>query len=210
MSQRDVVYDDTYSGPRFVYGLTYRPAGFAQVPDGRIILGDRKDSRFNHGTVQYPRKLSEAEVDTFQLTYLGKVNKRTAPDALPAAVLSRAHVARAAKPKSARAARVVGRPREWVQVVGRVQKLGHEWHVRYDGNDGDLKEHATVWTDGYNEVNWSARKGHGSAEVYAEGSVAFEDTTDAMKAAIREARRIVTEWLDACSGGGGARTRRRR
>lgn len=60
-------YDDTYSGTRWVYGLTYRPLGFAQVPDGYIIGSWRNAEGFRYGSVAYPRELSDKEREAFQL-----------------------------------------------------------------------------------------------------------------------------------------------
>ena len=79
-----MVFDDDYDGPRWTYGLLFRPLGFAQVPDGWIIQSDRKHKDFsNHGTVDYPRELTDREVESFQLTFLsrtqGKGLKETEP-----------------------------------------------------------------------------------------------------------------------------------
>ncbi len=68
MARQEMIYDDDYTGPRWCYGLTYRPAAFANIPDGRIIFGDRPHEDYRHGTVQYPRALSQREVEAFQLT----------------------------------------------------------------------------------------------------------------------------------------------
>lgn len=64
----DLIYDHEYKGIRYVYGLSYRPAAFANLPDGRIIGADRADARFRFGTVAYPRQLTEREVAGYELT----------------------------------------------------------------------------------------------------------------------------------------------
>lgn len=64
----DLVFNDTYEGPRFTYGLQYRPAAAYNIPDGRIIWADKPHPKFpRFGTVQYPRQLSEQEVKGFEL-----------------------------------------------------------------------------------------------------------------------------------------------
>ena len=70
-----LVMDSTYDGPRWRYGLSYRPVGYAQVPDGWIIQSDRKDPKFNHGTIDYPFELSANDVRQFELTPVGKVSE---------------------------------------------------------------------------------------------------------------------------------------
>jgi len=69
------LYDDTYSGPRWRYGLTYRPlvTGTANVPKGWIIWSDRPHADFRHGTVDFPRELTAHEFQTYELTFLGPV-----------------------------------------------------------------------------------------------------------------------------------------
>jgi hypothetical protein len=64
------LFDDTYKGSRYKYGLTYRPVGYASIPDGWIIKSDRKSDQFKFGTIEYPRKLTSDEVHSFQLTEL--------------------------------------------------------------------------------------------------------------------------------------------
>ena len=64
------LFDDTYTGPRWTYGLKFRPLRYANVPDGWIIFSDRPCTGFGHGCVDYPRELTADEVDSFQLTRL--------------------------------------------------------------------------------------------------------------------------------------------
>lgn len=63
----DTLFDDTYEGPRFTYGCWYRPVGYAQVPAGWIVNSVRPHAGYPHGTVDYPRELTEAEVASYQL-----------------------------------------------------------------------------------------------------------------------------------------------
>ncbi len=75
----DLVYDKDYTGPRWTYGLTYRPAAYGAVPDGRIVGADVLGSTmFAHGTIQYPFELTEAQVAGFQLTPVPNEKSRTA------------------------------------------------------------------------------------------------------------------------------------
>lgn len=63
-----VAWNDIYDGPRFTYGLRYRPPVFGGVPQGWIINShQRYDRRFEFGTIQYPRRLSAREVRQFEL-----------------------------------------------------------------------------------------------------------------------------------------------
>ena len=62
------LYDDIYSGPRYTYGLTYRPVGYAQVPVGWVMWSERPHPDFRYGTVDYPAPLSENAVRGCQLT----------------------------------------------------------------------------------------------------------------------------------------------
>lgn len=64
----DLFFDDEYKGKRYTYGLNNRPVGYAQVPAGWIIQSDRKDARFNFGTIDYPFELTEEQVYKFELT----------------------------------------------------------------------------------------------------------------------------------------------
>ncbi|MGE5610384.1 MAG: hypothetical protein ACM359_14110 [Bacillota bacterium] len=69
-TQRDVsvpLFNDTYKGPRWTYGLSHRPLGFFNQPKGYIIHSDRKHPRFMFGTVDYPFELPAEEVSAFQL-----------------------------------------------------------------------------------------------------------------------------------------------
>jgi len=66
------LWDDTYQGPRFTYGLRYRPLTTGAVPNGWIINSARPHADFIHGTVDYPRRLRQQEVAAFQLELVGE------------------------------------------------------------------------------------------------------------------------------------------
>lgn len=64
------IWSDEYTGPRWTYGLTYRPLAYAQIPSGWLIKSDRAHPAFKFGTVDYPRELSELEVSHAEVTLL--------------------------------------------------------------------------------------------------------------------------------------------
>ena len=78
MNRPALLWDDTYHGPRFTYGLTYRPASGANVPRGYIIYSARPHPRFAHGTIDYPRELTDREISGYELTELARAD-RTGP-----------------------------------------------------------------------------------------------------------------------------------
>lgn len=49
------------------FGLTNRPAGYAQVPDGWARVSGRTE-QFAHGVIRYDRALTEREMYSFELT----------------------------------------------------------------------------------------------------------------------------------------------
>jgi hypothetical protein len=63
-----LLFDDEYTGERWTYGLSYRPLAQYNVPDGWIIYSARPNIRYAYGTVQYARRLTEQEIDRFDLT----------------------------------------------------------------------------------------------------------------------------------------------
>lgn len=67
------IYHDTYRGPRWRYGLRNRPVGYGSAPVGYIVWSDRRDPRFAHGTIDYPRELEPAEIEGYELVPLGQV-----------------------------------------------------------------------------------------------------------------------------------------
>ena len=62
-----ILYDDTYTGPRFTYGLTYRPLAQSQVPDDWIIWSNKEHKDFPFGTIDYPFEVAPEKVKSFQL-----------------------------------------------------------------------------------------------------------------------------------------------
>ena len=66
----EIIFDDIYTGARWVYGLSFRPLGYAGVPVGWIVFSDRKHSQYKYGTVDYPRQLTPEEVVSYELEEL--------------------------------------------------------------------------------------------------------------------------------------------
>jgi hypothetical protein len=65
------VFTEDYTGPRFTYGLKYRPMQIGAQPKG-FIIGSQADSPdFRFGTVQYPRKLTAEEMVDFEMVQVG-------------------------------------------------------------------------------------------------------------------------------------------
>ncbi len=62
-----IEYNDTYNGPRYTYGLNYRPLAQSQVPDGWIIWSDEEHEDFKFGTVDYPFELASDQIKSFEL-----------------------------------------------------------------------------------------------------------------------------------------------
>jgi hypothetical protein len=65
-----LLFSDEYDGPRWTYGLTYRPLSTATVPKGWLIDFAKPvpNAGFAFGTVDYPRELTPEEVRAFELT----------------------------------------------------------------------------------------------------------------------------------------------
>lgn len=61
-------FDNEFTGRRWTYGLNYRPLAQYNVPEGWIIFSNRADNRFAFGTVQYPFRLPDSDVSSFELT----------------------------------------------------------------------------------------------------------------------------------------------
>ncbi len=61
-------FDDDFKGERWTYGLNYRPLLGGGAPEGYILHSDRKHPDHpTFGTIDYPRKLAENEIENFQL-----------------------------------------------------------------------------------------------------------------------------------------------
>jgi hypothetical protein len=61
------LFDDTYAGPRWRYGLRFRPLRSWNVPDGWILGSDRPHPDYAHGTAQWPRRLGLGETTAYEL-----------------------------------------------------------------------------------------------------------------------------------------------
>lgn len=65
---QELFFNDTYTGPRFTYGLTYRPVDAGQIPDGWIIWSDKPHKSYpSFGTIDYPFELSKSQIKSFGL-----------------------------------------------------------------------------------------------------------------------------------------------
>ena len=68
-----MIFDEDYTGQRFRYGLQYRPVGSSNIPNGWIIGSQKTTPDFvNFGTVDYSSKLTEAQIQSFQLVFIGE------------------------------------------------------------------------------------------------------------------------------------------
>lgn len=75
-------YDDTYTGPRWVYGLRNRPPGPGCIPRDGLIAGSyhpdaRPTPACRHGTVDYACELTASEVSQFELVPVGPTALRS-------------------------------------------------------------------------------------------------------------------------------------
>lgn len=59
---KDLLFDDSYTGPRQAYGLKFRSLTYGNVPEGWIIFSDKKHPDYPFGTVDYPFELGEKAV----------------------------------------------------------------------------------------------------------------------------------------------------
>jgi len=69
------LFDATYRGARWRYGLRYRPLASWNVPDGWILGSDRPHPEYPHGTVDYPNRLGLGEVTAYELTLVATVGE---------------------------------------------------------------------------------------------------------------------------------------
>lgn len=65
-----IIYDKTYEGPRYTYGLQFRPMMLGAQPKGAIADSERSHKDYRYGTVQYPRELNEPELYSFEMERL--------------------------------------------------------------------------------------------------------------------------------------------
>lgn len=59
--------DEEYEGPRWTYGLKFRPMMMGAQPKGHVIGSERDHPDWRYGTVQYPRALTDEEMYNFEL-----------------------------------------------------------------------------------------------------------------------------------------------
>lgn len=67
-----LIFDDEYTGPRWRYGMCFRPPAIGHQPHGRIIGADKPGSvggypMINYGTIEYPRELTQDEIASYEL-----------------------------------------------------------------------------------------------------------------------------------------------
>lgn len=65
-----IIYDKTYEGPRYTYGLQFRPVMLGAQPKGYIADSERPHKDYHYGTVQYPRELYDWELVDFEMERL--------------------------------------------------------------------------------------------------------------------------------------------
>jgi len=73
METTQTLFDDTYTGPRWTYGLRNRPLSIGAQPRGWIIdslKGEGDGGRFRFGTIDYPRELTPEEVSGYELEFV--------------------------------------------------------------------------------------------------------------------------------------------
>lgn len=76
MKRSPPIYDDEYQGPRFRYGLTYRPAPWG-VPTGFIVGSGREHPDFRFGTIDYPFEIDPRVANQMDLTRVEQMNRPT-------------------------------------------------------------------------------------------------------------------------------------
>ena len=72
------VFDEDYTGPRWVYGMRNRPPMLGAIPRGFIIGSHRTgielvSAGHRHGTIAYPVMLSDHDVDAYELTFIEQI-----------------------------------------------------------------------------------------------------------------------------------------
>ncbi len=60
-------FDEDYTGERFTYGMRYRPLQIGAQPKGYIISSLREHKDYRHGSIQYPRQLTNDELKSYEL-----------------------------------------------------------------------------------------------------------------------------------------------
>ena len=67
------IFDDEYTGPRWTYGVTLRPAIRFAIPEHYICDSQREHPNFKYGTVDYPEPLSRWQLDHYDMIFVRKV-----------------------------------------------------------------------------------------------------------------------------------------
>lgn len=69
-----LLFDDQYEGPRYRYGLRYRPVAIGAVPKGWIIGSLRPHPDYRHGTVDYPERLADRVATSYELALVEEID----------------------------------------------------------------------------------------------------------------------------------------
>ena len=68
------IFDDEYTGPRWTYGVTLRPAIRFAIPEGYICDSQKDDSNFRYCTVDYPMALTEEQLNHYDMILVKESN----------------------------------------------------------------------------------------------------------------------------------------
>lgn len=60
------LWNEDYKGPRWRYAFLFRPVNQG-LPEGAIAASHCRHPKYIHGTVDWPRELTEREVHTYEL-----------------------------------------------------------------------------------------------------------------------------------------------
>jgi hypothetical protein len=84
-TETEPVFNDTYTGPRWTYGMRNRPLSMGAAPKGYIIgsIGGPAVGRARYGTIQYPRELTKEELYDFEMEAIAGSNPATDDSATP-------------------------------------------------------------------------------------------------------------------------------
>lgn len=67
------IYHEDYTGPRWTYGLTLRPAARFNIPDGFIIGSQQTHPSFkSFGTIDYTEQLTPEQVSHYDMVLVSK------------------------------------------------------------------------------------------------------------------------------------------
>ena len=99
-SDVDTVATEGYKGPRYTYGMTLRPLDINTTPKGGQITGsyDTEDKRARHGSVQYARKLTQAELKKWDMVPLETKGKSGSSEKLESSFNKRDEMDRPLRP----------------------------------------------------------------------------------------------------------------